>query len=139
MVMQFHGKPLLLTVAALLVVGCLVRLGQNRSRLSMPLSQVQEFELMSFSQSMDLFIEKNGFADWIRMDEVLEDLEREGLFKPSKPLEAGLDRWGMPIVLLRDEVNRKWILRSFGPNRRDEWGDGDDIQIETRGHWRRGH
>lgn len=36
------------------------------------------------------------------------------------------DAWGMPVLLVR-QSEEQWQLVSFGPNRRDDNGEGDDI------------
>lgn len=44
------------------------------------------------------------------------------------PISLGTDIWGSKIVLIRQEVQTRVILRSFGPNQRDDEGHEDDIE-----------
>lgn len=45
-------------------------------------------------------------------------------------MQTGRDYWGNKLVYQVDHGAAKVILRSIGPNGRDELGEGDDIEVE---------
>lgn len=67
------------------------------------------------------------------LQDVLQHAERSG-----DPL-TGIDPWGTPYLVeaIRDPAystsSYRMTVRSFGPNRRDDLGKRDDLQISTPG------
>jgi hypothetical protein len=68
--------------------------------------------------------------------EVFSEYKEPGM----KYLPGGRDPWGNPFVyemriVTENEEMKEFevLLRSFGPNGRDESGQGDDIQKTSRG------
>ncbi len=48
--------------------------------------------------------------------------------KYCKWLKSGKDPWGSPFHYDVDTEDKMLTIRSFGPNRKDEFGSGDDVQ-----------
>lgn len=84
---------------------------------------------------MQIYVHNNGRVDWPSLDAMQADIKVDGFYAIPPRFQQGFDVWGSKIVLIKDEQARRWILRSFGPNRRDDNGEGDDIQEDCRGTW----
>jgi hypothetical protein len=64
-------------------------------------------------------------------DEDLAKLEQN--YYPLRHVLSGKDAWGQDLIYDVREGEQRIIVRSVGSNGRDEYGKGDDIQVEA--HW----
>ena len=100
-----------------------------------PISVGVQIELIQLGQAMSLYALNHGPTDWPNVDAMLFDVQQDGTYTVSPRLEHGFDIWGSKILLIKDKGNKRWILRSYGPNRQDDNGEGDDIQEDLQGTW----
>ncbi len=100
-----------------------------------PLSVAVQIELSQLGQAMRLYAQDHGPTDWPNVDAMLFDVQQDGTYTMPPRLEHGFDSWGSKILLIKDKENKRWILRSYGPNCQDDNGEGDDIQEDLRGTW----
>lgn len=52
-------------------------------------------------------------------------------FGKSSPIQSEKDPWGSEIVISKGHQHNEWTLKSLGPNRRDDGGCGDDIEVHV--------
>lgn len=81
---------------------------------------------------------RHGPRKWATLDDAAAEIYGSGnlddqsdfLFGKPPQIANGIDPWGSKIVLIKGSKENRWILRSFGPNGRDDSGEGDDIDHE---------
>ena len=67
---------------------------------------------------------KGLMADW----EVTPEAERAP--DQCRHMQSGKDSWGTRFYYKFDAKTEKLVIRSFGPNKKDEKGKGDDLHRE---------
>ncbi|MEW4565078.1 hypothetical protein AB1K70_21315 [Bremerella sp. JC770] len=118
-----------------LVLAAFAFFGIRNSIGCTPVSVVVQIHLSQLGQAMSVHAANVGRVDWPSLDAMQADVKAGGHYSIPPKFQHGFDVWGSKIVLIKDVEAKRWILRSYGPNRRDDNGEGDDIQEDTRGTW----
>ncbi len=136
--MRFRIKSLLILVGiASLAFALFSSVLHDRRQLShLKKTIMMEKVLSTLGNYITLVEQDSGQQNWNGFKEAAEDIRKYGydtqgisgqhvFADGSSPVDTGNDAWDMPLVLLKHE--NTWILQSFGPNRRDDNLEYDDI------------
>lgn len=106
-----------------------------------PLEQQQLMHLHNWRGEIKLYILRHNLKEWDSLAAVLRDFHIASSDQrlPESEREryrelvsyGSKDLWGSEIMILPGAKSPDLIIRSYGPNRRDDGGGGDDIEVEV--------
>lgn len=136
---QFFISVLVLCIACGVISNVALHIKHNRNN---ELSIEMRIIMQTISMQLASYCKEIGPAEWESLPDALEDLHSHGytsetvsgnyrLSNGKYPFDTGLDAWDSEIVLLKNN-GYPYAIRSLGPNRTDDYGAEDDLQIEFR-------
>jgi len=138
--MRFNLRTFLIVITLLCIIGAGVRflaVSKENYRQRIQSDRVR-MALAQFSTQLHYYVTAHAPKEWATLDDAVAEIYGSGnlddqsdfLFGKPPQIANGIDPWGSKIVLVKGSKENRWILRSFGPNGRDDGGEGDDIDVE---------